>query len=60
MDSQIVGVDGKPVQSERFAPCPKCGQGPNVRVPSAGFGEPYLICPCGHEFQNLKVQQVTP
>jgi len=57
---EILDPNGKPVQSERFAPCPKCGQGPKVRVASAGFGEPYLICPCGHEFQNLKVQQVTP
>jgi hypothetical protein len=53
----IVGPDGNPVQSDRFASCPKCGQGPDKRFPSAGFGSPHLVCPCGYEFPNLLVQQ---
>jgi len=55
----IVGPDGKPVQSDRFAPCPKCGSGPDRRIPSSGFGLSYLICFCGHEFKEILCQPIT-
>lgn len=50
----ILGPDSKPVESERYAPCPSCGRDPSKRVPSGGFGTPYLICVCGYEFKELK------
>jgi ribosomal protein L37AE/L43A len=54
MKSELVGPDGKPVQSDRFSPCPKCSAGSDKRVPSSGFGIPYLICTkCGYEFKEL-------
>ena len=54
MQNIILGPDGKLVQSERVKPCPKCGRGPDARVPSGSFGDIYLICPCGKEFKELK------
>ena len=52
----IVGPDGKEVRSQLYSVCPRCGRGPNERVPSGGFGQPYLICLCGFEFKELKCQ----
>jgi hypothetical protein len=57
----IVDPNGKPIQSDRFAPCPKCGSGSDRRVPSSGFGTPHLVCFCGYEFEGrLLCQTVTP
>jgi len=49
----ILGPDGKEVKSEKYANCPNCLRGPEVRVPSGGFGVTYLICLCGYEFKGL-------
>jgi hypothetical protein len=53
----LYGPDGKEVRSQRFSPCPKCGAGPDSRVPSGGFGQTYLVCHCGHEFKELLWQR---
>lgn len=60
-ESLLLGPDGKPVSSQDvfLAPCPKCGEGPNKRVPSGGFGEPHYVCICGHEFKDLKCPRLT-
>jgi hypothetical protein len=50
--SQLLDPSGKPVSSDRSAPCPKCGAGSEKRVPSCGFGQPHLICICGYEFEG--------
>ena len=60
MNSLLVGLDGKPLKSEKDKPCPKCGRNPKERIPSCGFGEPYLICKCGYEFKELKCQIAIP
>jgi hypothetical protein len=60
-DPILVGPDGKPVQSDKYAPCPECGRPSTDRVPSCGFGVPYLICLCGFEFNgDLECQLITP
>lgn len=51
-DPVIVDPKGQPIQSERYAPCPKCGRGTDKRVPSGGFGQTWLICQCGYEFER--------
>ena len=54
----LVGPDGKtPIQSERESPCPKCGRPVKDRVPSSGFGIPYLICLCTYDFEKRLVCQ---
>jgi hypothetical protein len=54
----LIGPDGKPVVSDRYAPCPECGRPADQRVPSGGFGETWLVCPCGYEFERkLKCQK---
>lgn len=57
----ILGPDEKPVVSERYDVCPKCGRGPEKRQPSGGFGQTWLVCPCGYEFERkLQCQTVIP
>ena len=42
---------GRPARSPRTALCPRCGAGPDQRVASAGFGDPWPVCKrCGHEW----------
>ena len=61
-DPVILDPSGKEVQSERFAPCPKCGRPASDRIPSGGFGaKVYLICLCGYDFEGkLTWQPVIP
>ena len=54
--TQIVDPQGKPVKSENFDRCPKCGSGPNTRGPSSGFGAPWTVCSCGYEFKEIPWQ----
>ncbi len=56
----LVDPSGKPVQSQREAPCPDCGRLAKDRVKSGGFGgDIYWICPCGNEFnKELKCETV--
>lgn len=55
----LVGPDGKPVQVDTS--CPKCGRPEKDRISSCGFGIPYLICPCGHDFEKRFIcQPITP
>lgn len=56
----IVDPNGKPIESEKFAPCPQCGRPAKDRFPSSGFGTPHTVCPCGKEFKELPWQLVTP
>jgi hypothetical protein len=60
INAGLVGPDGKPVQSEAHAPCPRCGRSADKRVPSGGFGQPYLVCLCGYEFKGLLCPSITP
>lgn len=49
--SPILDPSGQPARRPASQDCPRCGKGPERRVASAGFGEPYPICgACGHEF----------
>lgn len=57
--STIVGPDGKAIQSERTAPCPRCGRPASERVQSCGFGEYHLICPCGREYKEFTCKNDT-
>lgn len=49
-ESTILAPDGTLAKKASKA-CPRCGSGPERRVPSAGFGVPHPVCTkCGHEF----------
>lgn len=46
----LVRPDGQPLKAAS-RDCPRCGAGPDRRVPSAGFGEPVPVCAkCGWAF----------
>ena len=47
----ILDANGKPARQAASKVCPQCGAGPDLRVPSAGFGVPHPVCGrCGHEW----------
>ncbi len=46
----IVNPQGRPARAEKAADCPRCGEGPEKRTASSGFGERHPVCRCGHEF----------
>lgn len=48
----IVDPHGKPARPAIDTSCPQCGQGPEVRGPSGGFGTPWPVCPCGYEWKD--------
>lgn len=53
----IVAPDGRPARTVAGAgPCPRCGAGPERRVPSGGFGDPHPVCAkCGHDFHGERL-----
>lgn len=60
-DPIIFDPNGRQAKSQKYSPCPKCGSGPDKRIPSGGFGETYLVCiTCGYEFKELKCPTVIP
>lgn len=51
----LVDAYGRPVVARTCASdaCPRCGAGPDMRVPSAGFGTPTETCRlCAWEFKE--------
>lgn len=49
----IVDPHGRPARAGvvKNQDCPRCGAGPEKRVPSGGFGKlPHPICLCGYEW----------
>lgn len=56
----LVDAYGAPIGRAAGAsrpPCPRCGAGPEKRIPSAGFGRAiHDVCQtCGHEFEERTV-----
>lgn len=50
---RILGPTGQPARLAPEAKCPRCGAGPDQRVPSGGFGEPHQVCrACAFEFEK--------
>lgn len=48
--SVIVDAAGKPARQASDV-CPRCGEGPDKRVASSGFGPPaHPVCCCGYEW----------
>jgi hypothetical protein len=43
----ILDATGKPARPAADARCPRCGAGPEQRVPSGGFGVPHPVCTGG-------------
>jgi hypothetical protein len=46
----ILDAQGQPIRTATTEACPRCGAAPDTRVPSAGFGTPHPVCPCGFEW----------
>jgi uncharacterized protein (DUF983 family) len=47
----IVAPDGRPARRVKSDHCPGCGEGPDKRVGSGGFGRVHPVCGgCGFEF----------
>lgn len=49
----IVAPDGTPARAVIEHVCPTCGQGPEQRRPSGGFGVPWTVCTCGQEWKDV-------
>jgi hypothetical protein len=61
----ILDANGNPVVPKGEESCPKCGAGPDRRVPSGGFGASiHPVCiglpgrPCSYEFEDQSCPSV--
>lgn len=50
--STIVNPQGKPARAALGDDCPGCGGNADKRRPSGGFGAPWTVCECGHEWKD--------
>lgn len=48
----IVDPQGRPARASVLDECPRCQAGPEKRGPSGGFGTPWTVCSCGHEWKD--------
>ena len=56
----LVDAQGRPLSSRvRETSCPRCGSGPERRVPSSGFGDSrHPVCgQCGYDFHGERLPQ---
>ena len=54
---QILNASGRPARPRIEDKCPRCGRGPEVRVPSSGFGVAHPVCSCGYEWMDAVWQK---